>query len=139
MNDTGTTTLLAPFYDGARAEELLVPYCAGCDRFHWGPMTCCPYCADEGWVWRPVDGPARLYTWVRVHQAFEPSHRKAVPFVVGLVELEDAPGVRLVTSFPAADQPDVTVGMALTLIFEEPLGGGPILPVFVPQSLGRSV
>jgi uncharacterized OB-fold protein len=38
-----------------------------------------------------------LFTWTVLTHAFLPAFRDKVPFVTGLVELEDAPGVRLAT------------------------------------------
>jgi uncharacterized protein len=134
----GPSEMLEPFYDATDKDVLVLPHCRRCARFHWGPSPYCPYCAADDWYWRKVTGPARLFTWAEVHRALDPNHRHAAPFFVGLVELDDAPGVRMVTSFRVTQPSEVGIGMDMTLGFDVPLGGGKRLPVFVPRTTGGS-
>jgi uncharacterized OB-fold protein len=47
-------------------------------------------------VWTPVDGAARIVSWTVIHPPVLPAYEELVPFAVVLVELDAAPGVRMV-------------------------------------------
>lgn len=99
---------LQPFWDATARGELAFPRCPGCARWHWYPGPACPCGTATEPQWQPVAGTGVIHTFSRVHRAFLPSG-SPVPYVVALVDIDDAPGVRLVTNLvgPGADDPRI--------------------------------
>jgi uncharacterized OB-fold protein len=110
----------APFYEHARQGQLCFPRCEDCGRYHWYPMKRCPYCRSDRLAWSPVKGPGHLYTWTRVHHPFEPSLANDLPYVVALIDFEDAPGIRYVSNVVDIPPEKLKIGMALKPVFPEP-------------------
>ncbi|ODU06905.1 MAG: hypothetical protein ABS81_03365 [Pseudonocardia sp. SCN 72-86] len=84
-----------PFHDGLRAHRLVVQHCT-CGAWQWPPEVICHRCRsfDPGWAETAPDGV--LYTWARVWHPAREELRVAVPYVVAVVELPAAGGIRLV-------------------------------------------
>jgi uncharacterized OB-fold protein len=61
-------------------------------------MSSCPHCRSNTIEWREIEGGATLFSWTAVHYPFPADPPKALPYIVGLVELAQAPGVRLITN-----------------------------------------
>ncbi|MGH8997832.1 MAG: Zn-ribbon domain-containing OB-fold protein, partial [Acidimicrobiia bacterium] len=102
------------FFAAARRGELAVAACRGCGAVLWLPK---PYCADcGGWdtEWRVVSGEGRLYSWTTVEHQLHPAF--PVPYTVVLVELDDAPGTRLVGYLPGS--PELSAGIPMQAWFE---------------------
>src|SRR5690348_10469716 len=85
-----------PFWAAVERGELALPRCPGCGRRVWYPADRCPGCGRIGLDWTPVDGRGRLFTFTIVHRSFVSPEPLREPYAVGLVELDEAPGVRLV-------------------------------------------
>jgi uncharacterized protein len=105
---------LQPFWDAAGRGELVLPRCPECESWQWYPGPGCP-CGHTGeFEWCRVRGTGVLYTFTRVERAFLPGGTGR-PYTVALVELDDAPGVRLVTDLvgPGSDAP--RIGARVTL------------------------
>ncbi len=85
-----------PYWDGVAERRLLVQRCAGCGMWIWQPRPVCPRCHTADPVWTEVSGAGQVVSWTVVHPPVLPVWQDATPFVVVLVELDDAPGVRMV-------------------------------------------
>ncbi len=101
-----------PFWEFAQHGRFAFPCCADCGRFHWYPLTHCPHCGSRDLVWAPVADRGALYSWTVVHHAFRPSDSVRLPYVVALVDMIEAPGVRLVTNLDTAYLPILKAGLA---------------------------
>jgi len=73
---------------------LELPRCGRCGTWNWYPLPACRACRGAGFAWSTVSSRAVLHTWTRVHRSFA-TEAPAVPYLVGLAELVEAPGVRL--------------------------------------------
>lgn len=87
---------LAPYWEATRRGELVVRHCRACDRLSWPPRGACPACSSLDLDWRPVAARGRLFTWTVVGHTSIAGFKAAVPFAVGVVEIDDAAGVRMV-------------------------------------------
>lgn len=87
---------LAPFWAGCRAGELRMPRCQGCGRDLWPPRAACRHCGALDREWRAVPGRGKLFTWTVVGHTPIAGFAAAVPFAVGVVEVDGLPGVRMV-------------------------------------------
>lgn len=106
-----------PFWDGCREGRFLIPRCRACGRFRWPPGPMCPFCQATETDWAEASGRGTLYSWV---VATHPVHAllvHQVPYVVGLVELEE--GVRVVANIDGCPPDRLTGDMAVELYFED--------------------
>ena len=115
------------FFQAAARGELVVRRCNGCDRVLHLPRAYCSACGSWEGRWAPVAPAGRLYSWTvadhPVHAAFP------APYTVVLVELDDAPGARLLGYLPGA--PELRAGQPMTAWFET-LDDGTVLPQWRP-------
>ncbi|MFB8176139.1 Zn-ribbon domain-containing OB-fold protein [Streptomyces sp. NPDC055966] len=86
----------APFWEYAARGELRVQACADCDELRFPPRPCCPHCQSFASEWRAVSGRGRIWSYVVPHPPLLPAYAEQAPYNVVVVELEDAPRIRLV-------------------------------------------
>jgi len=85
-----------PFWDAVAEHRLLVQHCNGCGRWIWQPRPLCPNCHSTDVIWTDVGGDARVVSWTVLHLPVLSVWQDKLPFVLLLVELSEAPGVRMV-------------------------------------------
>src|SRR5438046_6792556 len=88
------------FWMGCKKRELLLQYCASCDRYQFYPRSLCVVCGREGLEWRRVSGRGTVYSYTVTYQNASPGFRDEVPYVFALVDL--AEGVRMTTNLVGA-------------------------------------
>ena len=108
----------APYWEGARAGELRVQRCASCATWRWGPEWVCHRCRSRRLDWVAVEPRGRVYSWERVWHPVHPALADAVPYVVVLVELPHAGGVRLLGNLSGDPRDEVVVGAPVEAVFE---------------------
>lgn len=119
------------FFEAARRGELVVRCCDGCDAVLHVPRMYCRHCGSWEGRWATVAGRAHLWSWTVVTHQVHPSY--PVPYTVVLVDLVDAPGVRLVGRIDG--EPTLTAGMAMEAWFDvvgEVDGRSVVLPQWRP-------
>lgn len=84
---------------GLRAGELHLPRCSACGAWNWYPLAACRACGGTAFAWRAIAPRGRLHSWTRVHRSFG-TPPIPTPYLVGLVDLLDAPGVRIPCRLP---------------------------------------
>lgn len=109
---------LAPYWQAAREGRLVVRHCVACDRLLWPPRPTCGDCGSLIHEWREVSPRGQLFTYTVVGHTTLPVFRDLTPYVVGVVEIEDAPGVRMVGRL--LDGPDaLRIGIPLVADFQQ--------------------
>jgi uncharacterized OB-fold protein len=86
------------FFDAAARGAIAICVCAACDAVLHPPRPYCAGCGATDVMWRDVAPTATVYTWTVVEHPVHPAF--PTPYTVALVELTDAPGVRLVANLP---------------------------------------
>jgi uncharacterized protein len=107
----------APFWDSAKRHALEMQRCGGCDRFRYPVADFCPNCLSPEYEWQPVSGRATVYSYIIVHQRYDPSFAGDLPYNVAVVELEEGP--RLVTNLVGVANDAIRVGMPLTVSYDD--------------------
>ncbi|MDE2363615.1 MAG: OB-fold domain-containing protein [Hyphomicrobiales bacterium] len=108
----------APFWKGLQDGALRIQFCRACNAVQWGPDYICNACHSLDLDWKPVEPEGRIYSWTRVWQAAQPVLEGSVPYVVVLVELVSAQGVRLVGNLLGEPLQPVEIGMPVVGVFE---------------------
>ena len=81
----------APFFEAARREELYIQRCGDCSHVEPPDARVCTRCEGVALGWIRASGNASLVTWAVVHRPPHPAFADLVPYVAGIVELEEGP------------------------------------------------
>jgi uncharacterized OB-fold protein len=108
----------APFWEAARREELVVQRCRTCGRFQWTPEWICHRCHGFDLAFEVVVPEGEIVSWERVWQPVHPVLAEACPYVVVVVGLPQADGVRMVGNLLGDPQVLVEIGAAVEAAFE---------------------
>ena len=99
------------------------------------PAPICPKCLGKGLTATEVSGRATLHSFTVNHQPWIPGFDP--PYVIGLIEIEEQPDVRLMTNVIGCEPDDVRIGMPLEVTFQE--YDDVFLPLFRPAGAGADV
>jgi uncharacterized OB-fold protein len=108
-----------PFWAAAKEHRLVAPRCRTCGRFRMPPTAFCPGCRRQGVDWIELSGHATVFTYTIAHQALIPQLRGNLPYVVAIVEPDDAPGIRLATNLVDTETEAVHVGMSVQVVWDD--------------------
>ncbi|MEU8957440.1 OB-fold domain-containing protein [Streptomyces sp. NPDC048518] len=129
----------APFWTYAARGELRVQACAEapCGELRFPPRPCCPHCGSFDSEWRRMSGRGRIWSYVFPHPPLLPAYAEQAPYNAIVVELADAPRIRLVGNLVAA--PDAAlnsvpperlrIGAKVQVVFADV--GGTVVPRWV--------
>jgi uncharacterized OB-fold protein len=104
-----------PFWEGCRRHELVLQRCADCGTVRHRPRALCPACLSGQIEWIRASGRGAVYSFTVTHQNQAPAFRRAVPYVLAYVELEE--GVRMLTNVVGCEPGQVRVGMPVQVEF----------------------
>jgi uncharacterized OB-fold protein len=107
------------YWEGAAEGRLLVQRCGVCTRWQFPPEVACVYCQSTDVVPTAVSGRGTLYSYSVINRAFHEGFVGSLPYVVGLVELEEQAGLRLLTNIVGAEADSLKIGMPLEVTFEK--------------------
>lgn len=108
----------APFWSGLRGERLILQRCNGCGRFQWGPEWICHRCLSFDLGYEAVAANGRIYSYERVWHPVHPALKAQGPYLVVLVELPHADGVRVVGNLLGDPRQKVAIGRPVAAVFE---------------------
>jgi hypothetical protein len=106
-----------PFWTGGAKGELLIQRCRACSRWVHPPLPRCPSCLASDVPCEPVSGRGRVLTFTVNHHAWFPG--QAVPYVLAIVELEEAADLRVATRLVNVEPKEVRIGLAVRVRFEQ--------------------
>src|SRR5262245_2241462 len=126
------------FWAAAGRRALSIPRCAACARWVWYPATPCRFCGGGTLEWSEVSGRGRLFSWSVVRHAWIPQVADRLPFVTGLIALEEDPAVRLVTCVvdcvPEALRCDMPVRVVFRSLRYPGVEREVLAPMFAPDA-----
>ena len=108
--------LLAPFWEGCQQHRLVFPHCPTCQTWQWYPTYQCKTCYSD-FEWKEVSGEGKLFSWTVARKAFFPEFKERIPLIIAVVDMVDAPGVRLVSNIIHANPEDLQLDMELKVRF----------------------
>jgi len=107
------------FYAAANEERLVIQHCAGCDRYQHPPKASCAECgAADRLSWREVEGKGTIYSYTVVYDTPVVCLQPDQPFNVALIDLDDCPGISMLSHLPGTPAGRVPIGAPVRLIFE---------------------
>jgi uncharacterized OB-fold protein len=115
------------FWTSGADGELRFLRCSSCSYFIHPPTSYCPQCGNRDAAPHETSGRGTVYSFTVNHQPWDGD---GDPYVIGVVELDEQPGLRLMTNIVDVAADEVRIGMPVEVVFE---GHGDVhLPLFRP-------
>ncbi|WP_449432562.1 bifunctional OB-fold nucleic acid binding domain-containing protein/MaoC family dehydratase [Pseudomonas putida] len=111
------TEISAPFWEGLKAQRLLIQQCNACAHWVFYPRRHCPQCLAHDLAWREVSGGASLYSFTVARIATLPDFADEMPQKLAVIELDE--GVRINTTLVGLEEEQIRIGMRLQPVFAE--------------------
>ncbi len=84
----------ASFWTATAEGRLELCRCTACERWHQPPLERCREC-DAATSFIPISGTGTLRSFIVVRHPAVPGYLEELPYVVGLVDLDEQEGLRL--------------------------------------------
>lgn len=119
------------FWRAASEHRLVVQRCASCGWLSYPPTEICGRCLANQTpaIWEEVTGGGTLRSWTVVHVAFLPDFAPLTPYVVGVAELTEQEGLRVVARLVDSPTESLSYGAPVETVFEE-VSEGISVPLF---------
>jgi uncharacterized OB-fold protein len=118
------------FWTSGERGELAVSGCEDCGYLVHPPRPVCPRCLSRSLAPRALSGRGVVHSVTVNHQPWNPT--MPTPYAVGLIELDEQPGLRLMTDVVGCDPGDVRIGMRVRVVFEQ--YDDVWIPLFEPEA-----
>ena len=125
-----TDTTTEPFWQAAKQHKLVAPQCGACGSFRMPPRPYCPECQSQDVNWIELPGTATVYSFAICTRGPYPG-TEDYTYVPVVVDIDSAPGARLVTNIVDVDPQAVHIDMRVTVAWH-PIKDGWVLPIFKP-------
>ncbi len=120
-----------PYWQAASEHRLEIPRCNACGEHWFPPSRSCPHCLSADITFAHVTGRGKVYSFIIYDRVYHPAFAGDVPYVVGLVELDEGP--RMITNIVGIAPEDVRCEMRVEVDFR-PAGDGLAIPCFKPSA-----
>lgn len=107
----------APYYESLRRHAIQLQRCESCHAFRYPPSSHCPHCLSEAASWTPVSGRGVVYSWIIMHQIYDPAFKDVAPYNVAVVEIAEGP--RLTTNITGCPNDAIHIGMPVTIAYDD--------------------
>jgi uncharacterized OB-fold protein len=104
------------FWTGGAEGELRFLRCRSCRTYVHPPAPVCPSCLARDLAPEAVSGRATVVTYTLNHQPWVPAPDH--PYAIAIVEIEEQPGLRLMTNVVNCPPGSVRIGMRVRVVFE---------------------
>lgn len=117
------------FWAAAAEGRLVLQRCRACDKLQYPPEVCCVHCQAEDFDHVETCGRGVIYSYAIVDRPLHAGFIDALPYITVMVELDDQPGLRMVTNLvEAAPGAELRCGLPVEVVFED--RGNITLPQF---------
>lgn len=106
-----------PWWQAASEHRLVVQRCAACGHTRLPPSPVCPECRSAESDWKEVSGRGEVYTYTFVHRAI--ASGQELPFVIAVIALEDAGGLRIISNLVGAKPDELEIGLPVEVVWED--------------------
>ncbi len=123
-----------PFWEAVDGGTLAVQRCADCGHQQLYARDACARCHRRHLDWAPAAGKGVVYSYTVVRRAPSKQFADEVPYVLGLVELEEGP--RILVRIEGCEPDDVRVGLPVEVAGPGDAAGRrlpPFKPTFAPS------
>lgn len=119
------------FWNGAREQRLMLPFCNACRAHFFYPRSGCPSCGSRDLSWIQASGRGEVYSFCIHHNTSIAELRDALPFVTALITLEEKPRMMAYLVGVEPEPAAIRCGMPVEVTFIESANGF-MVPAFRP-------
>jgi uncharacterized OB-fold protein len=131
LHPLGPDSWTEPYWAAAREHRLVIAQCDNCGTYRSPPSPFCGNCNSQAVTYPTMSGEATIYTFTIVRHPVIPELEGQTPYVIAVVELADAPSVRLMTNIVTSDPDALEIGQTVHVAWDD-LDGETTIPRFVP-------
>ena len=110
--------LFGPYWEGTRNEILRVQRNPETGTYQWPPQWIAYDTQTFDLEWVDVEPRGLIYSWTRVWHPIHPAMKDAVPYLVVVIELPQAGGVRMLGNLLGDPLQNVKIGSEVEAVFE---------------------
>ncbi len=107
------------YWQALNQHRIVVQRCNACGNLQMEPEYICYKCHSLDRGWQEVSGKGRIYSWVRIWHPVPQALKDSCPFLVVLVELPDANGLRIAGNLLGDPNQEVVIGAPVEAVFED--------------------
>lgn len=104
-----------PFWQAAREHRLTCCQCADCGTFRMPPGPVCPNCSSFAKAWPALPGTGTVFSFAICNR--NPASGEPFVYVPVVIDLDGAPGARLVSNVTGCNAEDVHIGMRVEVVW----------------------
>jgi len=119
-----------PFWQAAKEHRLTAAQCGNCGHFRMPPTAFCPECQSQNVKWPTLPGTGTVFSFAICTRSPFPDVPDFV-YVPVVVDLDGAPGARLVTNLVGVLAENVAIGDKVRVDWN-PIQDEWVLPIFRP-------
>ncbi|MFZ2175035.1 MAG: OB-fold domain-containing protein [Rhodococcus sp. (in: high G+C Gram-positive bacteria)] len=108
-----------PFWAKARAHVLVCQQCTACGTHRMPPSPICFACQSSSYDWDTLPGTGTIFTFTVTRHAFVPYLKGLTPYVVAVIDLDGAPGARLVSNIVNGPEQNVSIGARVRVVWDD--------------------
>jgi len=105
------------FWGYCKSHEFRMQFCTSCEEWIWYPKAWCPSCGKRSNIeWRKLSGKGAVYSFTIIRQVIDnsPAFQADLPFIIGLIELEEGPRI-----YSNVVDKEVEIGDAVSVFFDD--------------------
>jgi uncharacterized OB-fold protein len=110
--------LSKPYWDGLRRETIMVQRNPHTGVYQFPPQWICHDTQSFDVEWVAVEPKGVIHSWTRAGHPVHPALRDACPYIVVVVELPHAGGVRMLGNLLGDPRQTVRIGTLVEAVFE---------------------
>ncbi|MEI8241194.1 MAG: OB-fold domain-containing protein [Actinomycetota bacterium] len=119
------------FWEATAEGHLAVCHCQECGLWMMPPLERCRQCAGPT-AFDPIAGTGTLYSFIVQHHRSVPGYFDQLPYVVGLMEIDEQIRVRIPGRVVGIEHGDVKCGLRVRAELVPLAGGDFMVPVLRP-------
>lgn len=119
----------APYWEASTEGRLVIQRCRDCGKHQFYPRLVCTACGGDALDWTEASGRGTLQTFTLIRRAVSTAFEADVPYVVGLIELDEGP--TMMTNVLTGDAQALEIGQRVRVTFER-RGAELSVPQFEP-------
>ena len=108
-----------PFWDACNERRLMLQNCTACNRLQHPPEAKCSECGSADHLeWREMSGRGKIISHCVVHDSRQLLRSPDQPFNIGVITLEEDPGINFLSNLPGTPVDEVPVGASVQVEYE---------------------
>jgi len=119
FHDLATDRWTRPWWDALAKRRLTAPRCADCGAYRMPPTPFCPECLSQALDWPALSGLGTVFSFTVVRRAIAPGMEAHLPYVPALIDLDDAPGARLIGCIVDTPLDRIAIGARVAIRWPE--------------------